>query len=873
MTTLIILLINFLQLTVAEPTDIDIYVDSSFDSSTPGWGITHFNQIQQGINAAPLNGIVFVYSGNYYENIVIDKPLKVLGENRDTTYIEGDSTGDVISISAENVNIFGFTIKKSGDSDNSAGIYLNSNKSVIKDNVILDNYFGIFLFNSDENEISDNYIQSNSHSGIKLDYLCKNNSIKNNDIWLNVLNGLTVNDSCNNNTIEDNTIRYNEIGVYIQYSDGNTILSNTIHNNTYDGIYMAGNNTEILYNNLEHNTWGFSMVLSSNNNFSENNIINNTYGIYVIYVENNLFSKNLVKDNSYGISFSDSTNNNIIMENDFINNKQYGIIGEGFFGDCFDNKIYHNNFYNNNKSAYDDFTTLWDDGYPSGGNYWSDYTGIDNDQDGIGDTPYSILGNSNEDRYPLMVAWIPPSENNPPYTPSNPDPDNGFNNVNIKKDLSWSGGDPDINDIVTYDVYFGKTSPPPLKDSNQMTTSYDPGDLEYETKYYWQIIAHDYQGESAQGLIWNFTTRSKPTGGNGGYIPPTNIAPTANASANYRNTTINTSITFDASASTDDGEITNYTWDFGDGTYGYEKIITHIYTEPGEYEIKLTVTDDQGSQDEDIITIGITKPNKPPETPEINGPKNGNQNIEYSFTILSTDPDNDHILYNIDWGDHTIDKTEFLPDGTEATIKHIWNNPGVYQIKIFATDINNSDSANVKHIILIDVHYCREIGYLIDENSDGIYDEFYSNASRIKTEVEYNQGGYLLDLDGDDKTDQVYNIETDTFSEYKTSGQNETEEDMTMIIYLLAILIVVILLISYPLLKRKKTRDPTKTKKQDKIKEKETKKPKSSKDNKKPKTSKKTKSDKEKKSNKQKAKNETNKKQIKNKKTKKTTKK
>jgi PKD repeat protein len=95
----------------------------------------------------------------------------------------------------------------------------------------------------------------------------------------------------------------------------------------------------------------------------------------------------------------------------------------------------------------------------------------------------------------------------PPYTPSNPSPANHATGVSINADLSWTGGDPDAGDTVTYDVYFGTSSTPPLVSNNQSATAYDPGTLAYNTTYYWQIVATDNHGASTAGPLWNFTTK------------------------------------------------------------------------------------------------------------------------------------------------------------------------------------------------------------------------------------------------------------------------------------------------------------------------------------------------------------------------------
>ena len=96
--------------------------------------------------------------------------------------------------------------------------------------------------------------------------------------------------------------------------------------------------------------------------------------------------------------------------------------------------------------------------------------------------------------------------NNPPDEPSNLFPANGASGVDIDADLSWTGGDPDVGDTVTYDVYFGTSEAPPLVSNDQSATTYDPGTLSYNTTYYWRILARDNNGVTKEGPLWDFTT-------------------------------------------------------------------------------------------------------------------------------------------------------------------------------------------------------------------------------------------------------------------------------------------------------------------------------------------------------------------------------
>lgn len=104
-----------------------------------------------------------------------------------------------------------------------------------------------------------------------------------------------------------------------------------------------------------------------------------------------------------------------------------------------------------------------------------------------------------------VTLMIPPV-NSPPNIPSNPNPGNESTNVSLGTNLSWTGGDPDLSDTVTYDIYFGNISSPTLVSTNQSTTTFIPTNLVSNTIYYWQIIAKDNHGATTMGPLWHFKT-------------------------------------------------------------------------------------------------------------------------------------------------------------------------------------------------------------------------------------------------------------------------------------------------------------------------------------------------------------------------------
>jgi len=97
------------------------------------------------------------------------------------------------------------------------------------------------------------------------------------------------------------------------------------------------------------------------------------------------------------------------------------------------------------------------------------------------------------------------SFNQPPEPPSDPSPVDGAENQSLEVDLSWTCTDPE-GDPLTYDIYFGTEATPPQVSAGQTETTYDPGTLEYNTEYFWKIVARDYYNNTTEGPVWSFNT-------------------------------------------------------------------------------------------------------------------------------------------------------------------------------------------------------------------------------------------------------------------------------------------------------------------------------------------------------------------------------
>jgi hypothetical protein len=186
------------------------------------------------------------------------------------------------------------------------------------------------------------------------------------------------------------------------------------------------------------------------------------------------------------------------------------------------------------------------------------------------------------------IFYFSTADNLPPYTPSNPDPSDGATGISIYENLAWTGGDPNPGDKLSYDVYFGTGSPPPMVGTVNHAY-YNPDTMNLETTYYWQIVTEDKGGLTATGPIWSFTTSEEanlPPLKPDIYGPPSGSPGKELIWAFY--------------AGDPDDNMVKYNIDWGDGTstitdYPHDVIEeSHTYEDEGGYIIKAVAEDEKG---------------------------------------------------------------------------------------------------------------------------------------------------------------------------------------------------------------------------------------------------------------------------------------
>lgn len=335
---------------------------SYLTSSKTIWVPDNFTSISDAVYHASAGDTIRVRAGVYYESVYIWESISLFGESPETTIIDANYSKYPICGAGDNITISGFTFRNSRTTYPNmglepvfgwpCGVLVSGFGHNISGNIITNNIESVYFWGG-QGSILRNNDMVNNVAGVELDR-SYNNTLSGNFIANNTLGyGIRLIHS-SNNTITRNIITKNFGGIALAHAHNNTVSWNSITSNEGFGIYIqTSSNNEIFRNDIRNDYHGIQLVDSSNNTMSENTIANNKEGILFAYASNNM--------------------------------------------------IFHNNFINNEKHAVSaDLrarANIWDDGYPSGGNYWSCHDCFGNPSNGS--QPY-VISTLNADRYPFQ---------------------------------------------------------------------------------------------------------------------------------------------------------------------------------------------------------------------------------------------------------------------------------------------------------------------------------------------------------------------------------------------------------------------------------------------------------------------------------------
>jgi len=422
-----------------------ILLNSSSNNNIAGNNITANNEC----------GVYLYYSSEYNS---------ITGNN-----ITANSWRGILLSSSSNNNIAGNSIK-----NNYCGIELHysSNNSIAENSIKNNDWYGILLSSSSDNSITGNMF-TNDGLGIGGSHGLYGNVVENNLVngkplvYLESVSSLKIENAgqvilinCDSIHVENLNLSHASVGIELwnttntkiagnnitgnwcgillyYYSEYNSVTGNNITDNR-NGIMLSewqSKYNSITGNNIISNGNGILLDYSSNNVIVGNNITESSYyGIYFVHdADYNIVTGNNITKNSRGIFFDSNSDYNWIIGNNITNNGD-GIYWYWRFSND-NNKFYHNNFINNTNQIdnrlEDRTVNVWDNGYPSGGNYWSNYrdkypNATEIDDSGIWNTPY-VIDENNQDNYPLMNPYalevvivdnIPPEISVPIQEPS-----------------------------------------------------------------------------------------------------------------------------------------------------------------------------------------------------------------------------------------------------------------------------------------------------------------------------------------------------------------------------------------------------------------------------------------------------------------------
>jgi len=357
-----------------------------------------YSTLSEAIEDVKEGDTINVYGGIHNGPIVIKKSLTLLGH--DWPIIDGGNEGTVISVKSSNTTIKGFVIKNSGnvlDEENS-GLSIEASGVTIDRNRFEETLFGIYL-----KEASNSIVINNTIYTKDLDHPRRGDPVR---IWFS-----------HDVLLENNKIEKGR-DVILWYSERLVIRGNDISEGRYGLHFMYCDDALIEKNRLINNSVGAFLMYSRNlrlqNNFISQNRGPSGFGIGMKDMDDAVIKENLFSDNRIGVSVDNSPReigSNVVFDG---NTFSFNDIGLQLTPSVRRNQFKNNSFKENQEQVsiagggiiQDNIWTV--NGI---GNYWSDYSGFDNDLDGIGDIPYKSekLFENLMNKYPeLRIFWHSP---------------------------------------------------------------------------------------------------------------------------------------------------------------------------------------------------------------------------------------------------------------------------------------------------------------------------------------------------------------------------------------------------------------------------------------------------------------------------------
>jgi PGF-pre-PGF domain-containing protein len=297
-----------MTITVADTSTI--YVGSGSDCD--------FTTIQAAVNAANSGNTIIVTDGTYNENVDVNKTVTLRSENGSaTTNVNAsDSLDYVFNVTVSNVTIDGFNVTGVTNFE-AAGIYLAySNNSIVRNNVVNNNSFGIVLDHSENGTLSSNIANNNNYYGIYLSS-SSHTTLDDNDIYNNNY-GIGLSSSSNYNTLTDNVAMNNTIyGMYFTSSDNNTLTGNDASYNEQYGMFFSSSHNNTLTDNVASYNIYTNIASASVDSVIEpmNGVTGAGAGIYIGYSDNNVLIGNIANYNEGSISILESSSSNAVSPN------------------------------------------------------------------------------------------------------------------------------------------------------------------------------------------------------------------------------------------------------------------------------------------------------------------------------------------------------------------------------------------------------------------------------------------------------------------------------------------------------------------------------------------------------------------------------